>query len=110
MINYISPFKAQTLMSGDNVAYIVPSSTVAQIRALTFHNTSASSIEIGAYLIPSNVEDTNTGQRLVTKTLGQNESYLCPEVINQVLNEGMKVVLSGQGVNAMLSVAEQSTL
>ena len=46
-------------------------------------------------------------QRLVKKTLAQNESYLCPEVINHILTEGMKVILKGEGVNAMLSVAEQ---
>ena len=107
MIKYLSPFKAQSLVTGDNQAYIVGANTIAQIRALTFHNTTAGSVSVEVYLIPSNINTTNDAQRLVKKTLGQNESYLCPEVINQVLDAGSKVVLKGVGVNAMLSVAEQ---
>lgn len=109
MIKYLSPFKAQALVAGDNQAYTVPASTVSQIRALTFHNTTASNVSIEAYLIPSTVATVGDAQRLVKKTLAQNESYLCPEVINHILTEGMKVVLVGSGVNAMLSVAEQPT-
>ena len=107
MIKYLSPFKSQALVSGDNQAYVVPVSTVSQIRALTFHNTTAGNVSIDVYLIPSTVATTQDAQRLVKKTLAQNESYLCPEVINHVLTGGMKVVLKGTGVNAMLSVAEQ---
>jgi len=108
MIKYISPFKAQALVADNNQAYIVPNNTVSQIRALTFHNTTANSVSIEVYLIPANVSTTDVAQRLVKKTLAQNESYLCPEVINHILTDGMKVTLTGQGVNAMLSVAEQS--
>lgn len=107
MIKYLSPFKSQALVAGDNQAYIVPANTVSQIRALTFHNTTAASVSIEVYLIPSNVATTADAQRLVKKTLAQNESYLCPEVINQILATGDKVVLKGEAVNAMLSVAEQ---
>lgn len=107
MIKYLSPFKAQALAAGDNQAYIAPASTVSQIRALTFHNTTASNVSVEVYLIPSNIATTESAQRLVKKTLAQNESYLCPEVINHILTEGMKVILKGEGVNAMLSVAEQ---
>lgn len=108
MIKYLSPFKVQTLVSGDNQAYLVPLNTISHIRALTFHNTSENTVSIEVYVIPANVEVTEHAQRLVRKTLQQNESYLCPEVINHVLSEGMRVVLVGDGVNAMLSVAEQA--
>lgn len=108
MINYVSPFKAQALVSGNNTAYTVPGNTISHIRALSFHNTTASSVSIEVYLIPSNISTVETAQRLVKKTLAQNESYLCPEVINHALSEGMKVVLVGTAVNAMLSVAEQT--
>ena len=107
MIKYLAPFKAQALVAGDNLAYLVPLNVVSQIRALTFHNTTAGNVSIEVYLIPSNVSTTDAAQRLVKKTLAQNESYLCPEVINQVLTEGMKVMIKGEAVNAMLSVAEQ---
>lgn len=106
MINYIAPFKAQSLKEGNNIAYTVPSLTVAQIRALTFHNTTNTSVSIEVYISQS--ADTSQAQRLVKKTLSQNESYLCPEVVNHVLTEGAFVTLVGVGVNAMLSVMEQS--
>lgn len=107
MIKYISPFKAQTLIAGNNTAYIVPKLTVAQIRALTLHNASANSVTVSAYLLPSNVTTPTDAQRLLQKTLAVGDSYLCPEVVNHVLTEGMQVILVGEGVNAMLSVMEQ---
>lgn len=108
MIKYLSPFKAQTLAAGDNQAYVVPANNTAQIRALTFHNTTVNNISVEVYLIPSGVGSTLPAQRLVKKTLAENESYLCPEVVNQILTTGMKVVLKGEDVNAMLSVVEQT--
>lgn len=107
MIRYLSPFKAQKLMQGENEGYVVPVGTVAQIRALTFHNTTADAVFIEVYLIPSNVLTTENAQRLVWKSLVKNQSYLCPELINHALTEGMRVILKGEGVNAMLSVMEQ---
>lgn len=108
MIKYNSPFKAQALTSGDVVAYQVAENTLAQIRALTFHNTTASSISVEVYLLPATVSASAPAHRLVKKTLLENESYLCPEIINHVLTPQMSVVLVGDGVNAMLSVAEQA--
>lgn len=108
MLRYISPLKPQSLTSGNNTAYVVPSLCFAQIRALTFHNATNNTITVEAYLLPSNVSTVDNAQRLLRKSIGANESYLCPELINHVLPEGMKVVLTGQGVNAMLSVVEQS--
>lgn len=106
MINYLSPFKSQALKDGNNIAYTTPLLTVSQIRALTFHNTTSAAVSIEVY-VSTNL-DITPAQRLVKKTLAQNESYLCPEVINHVLTEGMAITLVGTGVNAMLSVMEQS--
>lgn len=106
MINYISPFKTQALKSGNNIVYITPALTTSQIRALTFHNTTTAAVSIEVYVSANS--DITTAQRLVKKTLGQNESYLCPEVINHVLTDGMSITLVGLGVNAMLSVMEQA--
>ncbi|NNP70931.1 hypothetical protein [Acinetobacter sp. Ac_5812] len=107
MIKYLSPFKTQALAAGDNLAYTNPANTATQIRALSFHNTTAGNISVEVYVIPTGVATTADAQRLVKKTLAQNESYLCPEVINHNLVDGERVVLKGTGVNAKLSVAEQ---
>ena len=107
MIRYLNPFKPQSLVADNNIAYVVPGLSVAQIRALTFHNATASPISIEVYLVPAS-DSVQASNRLVKKTLGTNEGYLCPEVINHVLTEGMQVVLVGQGANATLSIMEQS--
>lgn len=107
MIRYLNPFKPQSLVAGNNIAYVVPGLSVAQIRALTFHNATANPVSVEVYLVPAS-GSVQASNRLVKKTIATNESYLCPEVINHVLTEGMQVVLVGQGANATLSVMEQS--
>lgn len=107
MIRYLNPFKPQTLAADNNVAYVVPGLSVAQIRALSVHNTSENPVSVEVYLVPAS-GSVQASNRLVKKTIGTNESYLCPEVVNHVLTEGMQVVLVGQGANATLSVMEQS--
>jgi len=107
MIRYLNPFKPQTLAAGNNVAYVVPGLSVAQIRALSVHNTGTNPVSVEVYLVPAS-GSVQTSNRLVKKTLTTDESYLCPEVVNHVLTEGMQVVLVGQGANATLSIMEQS--
>lgn len=107
MIRYLNPFKPQTLASGNNVAYVVPGLSVAQIRALSVHNTGTNPVSVEVYLVPAS-GSVQASNRLVKKTIGTNESYLCPEVVNHVLTEGMQVVLVGQGANATLSIMEQA--
>ena len=109
MILYKTPFKPQTLIAGDVLAYEVSNAVVAHIRACTFHNTSATSVVVEVYVLPSNIiAPSALAQRLVKKTLMTNESYLCPEVVNHVLEGGFKVYFKGEGCNAMLSVSEQA--
>lgn len=109
MTKYYSPFKAQALVAGSNLAYLTPAETVAHIRALVFHNTTVDSVSIEVYLLPAGIAAIADQYRLVKKTLTQNQSYLCPEVINQALEAGARIMLVGTGVNARLSVAEQAT-
>ena len=107
MIRYLNPFKPQSLVADNNIAYVVPGLSVAQIRALTFHNATENPVSVEVYLVPAS-GSVQASNRLVKKTIATNESYLCPEVVNHVLTEGMQVVLVGQGANATLSVMEQA--
>lgn len=108
MIKYKNPFKPQTLITGNVLAYEVSQNTVAQVRACTFHNKSENNISIEVYVLPANVDAVDLSQRLIRKTLAQNESYLCPEIVNHALEAGCKIYFTGEGVNAMLSVMEQA--
>ena len=58
--------------------------------------------------MPGNVTTIDLAQRLVRKTLAQNESYLCPEIVDHALEAGHKNYFIGEGVNAMLSGMEQA--
>lgn len=98
MIQYKNVFPAQTLDDGENVVYIVPDGVVSSVRALTLHNPTSNIVTV-ELLVNEAV--------LMKKALAENQSYLCPELSNHVLHTGVKVVLKGHGVNAMLSVAEQ---
>lgn len=108
MIKYLSPFKAQKLGAAKTQLYVVPTKTTAQLRALTLHNTSIDAVEVEIYLLSESEATASDAQRLIKKTLSQNESYLCPEVINHILTPGMKVVAAGENANAMLSIVEQT--
>lgn len=108
MIKYKNPFKPQALVAGNILAYEVPPNTVGQVRACTFHNTTANPVVTQIFIVPSNISTVDQAQKLMQKTLAQNESYLCPEIVNHALIAGHKVYFTGQGVNAMLSVMEQA--
>lgn len=108
MIKYQTPFKTQSIIAGDVLAYLVPINTVAQSRALTFHNPSETSIQISVHIVPSNITEISPASRILKKTVAAGESYLCPEIANHNLQAGDKVYFSGEGVNATFSVAEQN--
>lgn len=108
MIKYKNPFKPQTLIAGDVLAYEAPLNAISQVRACTFHNKSETNVAIEVYVVPQNVSIVDLAQRLIRKTLAQNESYLCPEIVNHALEAGHKIYFKGEGVNAMLSVMEQA--
>lgn len=98
MISYKNALRASTLSDGENVAYVVPDGVVSSVRALTLHNATSDIIVVSVAV---------NGVQMLKKSLAENQSYLCPELANHVLHGGVKIVLKGAGVNAMLSVAEQ---
>ena len=70
MIRYLNPFKPQSLVADNNIAYVVPGLSVAQIRALTFHNATESPISIEVYLVPAS-GSVQASNRLVKKHWAQ---------------------------------------
>lgn len=105
-INSVQAFPTQALGAGNVLAYTVPTGTTATIRAATLHNPTALPIT-GQVFIVSAAGTVGDTFRLVNKALGQNQSYLCPEIVNHILKVGDQVFFSGQNLNAVLSVVEQ---
>lgn len=106
MITSVQAYPTQALGAGNVLAYTVPAATTATIRAATLHNPTTGAITGQVFIVPAagSVGDT---YRLVNKALGQNQSYLCPEIVNHILKAGDKVYFTGENVNAALSVMEQ---
>ena len=105
-IIYKQAFAPQTLTAGDVLAYTVPNDTTAHVRAATLHNQSVTVVAAKIYIVPS-AGAVGDAYKLVSKSLAAGQSYLCPEIINQVLKAGDKVYISAENANAMLSVMEQ---
>ena len=106
MITSVQAFAPQTLSSGDVLAYTVPVSTTATIRACTVHNSDTSPHAMKVFVVPSTGTVAATYE-LLSKTLAAGQSYLCPEIVNHILKAGDRVYMNGEGNNAMLSVMEQ---
>lgn len=95
MITYKLAYN-QTLGSGNETLYTAPTNAVASVRALTLHNPTTDNVAVTVAM---------EGVQMLKKTLSPNQSYLCPELANHII--GGAVVATGQGVNTVLSVAEQ---
>ncbi|HEM6635645.1 TPA: hypothetical protein U2H88_003531 [Acinetobacter nosocomialis] len=106
MINYTQAVIPQTLPAGDFEAYTVPTKTVTQVRAATFFNKSASPITLKVSVVPSGAT-LGVQHQVAQKNIPAGNSYLSPEIINHVLKSGDKLYISGEGLNAYVSVMEQ---
>lgn len=106
MITSVQAFAPQTLTAGDVLAYTVPVSTTATIRACTIHNSDSTPHAITVFVVPSS-GSVGDAYQLLSKTLAARQSYLCPEIVNHILKAGDKVYMNGESNNAMLSVMEQ---
>lgn len=95
-IVYIQAFNA-ALAGGSNTLYTAPAATVAQIRAFTAHNPTASPVDL-VVLVNS--------VRHVKKTIAADASVVLSELLNQQVNAGQVVTATGAGLNLILSLAE----
>lgn len=77
------------LMTGAAATYgtVVPLLTKRVIRSMSLYNGTAAPVQVEVHLIAASgtASDTN---RVILRTLGVEETYLCPEVINEGLNAG----------------------
>lgn len=102
---YKQAFAPNVLGAGNVTAYTVPVGTTAQLRAITVHNPTASPVVLTANVVPA-AGSVGTSNRLLSVTIAAGRSYLCPELINQTLSAGDALVVTGVGLNLMVSVAE----
>lgn len=78
-----------TLLTGSAATYgtATPTLTRRIIRAMSLYNGTSAAVQCDVHLIASggSASDTN---RVVSRVIGVEETYTCPEVIGQGLNAG----------------------
>ena len=102
---YKQAFPTGALGAGNVTIDTVPAGVVHQIRSVTVHNPTAAVIVFTANIVAPAGSSASTNQ-LIKRSIGVNESYMCPELLNKTLIAGNTVVFNGQNLNAEMSVAE----
>ena len=78
-----------TLMTGSAATYgnAVPANTKRVFRSMKIYNGTSAPVQCEVHLIASGgtASDTN---RVILRTIGVEETYNCPEVVNEGLNAG----------------------
>lgn len=78
-----------TLMTGAAATYgtAVPALTKRIFRSMKLYNGTAAPVQVEVHLIASGgvASDTN---RVILRTLAVEETYTCPEIVNEGLNAG----------------------
>ena len=78
-----------TLLTASAATYgtAVPTLTKRTIQAMKLYNGTAAPVACEVFLIPSGGTAIDT-TRVISRTIGVEETYTCPEVINEGLNAG----------------------
>ena len=95
------------LLTGSAATYgvPVPVNTKRIFRAMSIYNGTAAPVQVEVHLIASGgtASDTN---RVILKTLAVEETYLCPEVVNEGLNAGGFVQALGPNCSIRYTAVE----
>lgn len=102
MINRKILIAPQALSGAANPLYTVADGLSAQIMGATIHNPTAAAIAVKIYYVNQSGTAGATNQ-VLSRTLQENESYSCPELVNHTLSAGMSI--QGAGVGAVIVVS-----
>lgn len=82
--------------------YLVESGVSAQVMGCTIHNPTAAAVSVKIHYVGKSGSADATNQ-VLAKTLQENESYPCPELVNHTLTSGMTVQAAGDGAVIVIS-------
>ena len=103
---------AKRLISGSQLTgsaatyYTAPANTTTIIKKLVLVNTTAGAVACTIYLIPSGGSAGATNTLTISRSIGINESWSCPEAENMVLAAGGFIQSLGLNVTIMASGIE----
>lgn len=86
--------------------YTCPSSKYAILKSLTVANSTASAVSVSLYLVPDGATASAAYLIRPPRLVDVNESYTCPEAVNQVLEGGGTIQAVGSGLTLIVSGAE----
>lgn len=88
------------------VYYTCPASKYAILKSLTVSNSTGAAVSCSLYLVPSGGSATAAYLIRPPRLIDVNESYTCPEAVNQVLEDGGTIQAFGSGLTLIVSGAE----
>jgi len=96
---------AQAVLTASQAEYYAaPTGTTAIIHAAVLCNTTGGAVDCTVWLNPASA---GTDRVLIdTRTLADEESYICPELVNQVLAAGGTIDALGLNVTLYVSGVE----
>lgn len=86
-----------------DTVYTTPALTRTRLTSCVVYNNTAAPVTLTVQILPATA---GTLRTVISRVLAVSESYLCPEVINQMLNVGGKLELSGLNMIAVVSGLE----
>lgn len=92
----------QALTATAKTVYLVEDGVSAQVMGCTIHNPTAVAISVKIHYVGKSGTADATNQ-VLAKTLQENESYPCPELVNHTLATGMSIQGVGDGAVIVVS-------
>lgn len=86
--------------------YTCPSSKYAILKSLTVANSTGAAVSCSLYLVPNGASATAAYLIRPPRLIDVNESYTCPEAVNQVIEDGGTLQAVGAGLTLIVSGAE----
>ncbi|MGE5621436.1 MAG: hypothetical protein ACM3VY_00265 [Candidatus Bathyarchaeota archaeon] len=86
--------------------YTAPANTRAVIKSAAIVNTTAGAVPATIYIVPSGGTAAAANTVINNRSVAANETYTCPELINQVLGAGDFIQGLGNGLTLIVSGAE----
>ena len=92
----------QALTATATSLYNVESGVSAQVMGCTISNPNAAAVTVKLHYVDDSGVPDATNQ-VLTRTLQENESYPCPELVNHTLSAGMSIQGVGDGAVIVVS-------
>lgn len=96
----------QALTAAVVTYYTVPANTVAIVTAGALSNSTGGAVACSVYIVPSGGTAGTSNKTIPARSIANNDTDLCPELLGQRLPAGTTIQAVGNGVSFVLSGEE----